>query len=326
MRRLQITKAEANEVNSVHFGEALLGGLNSVTELLQTFWKIEGKGIISEICRELVFVLAHASKLAAEYCVSSPDFEWNESIAKALSKAIGIVCYGEHLPLQDRVDRKWDELKCIPFETSWLSHDLALLAQRTFNCVVSTNVSLFSGWNKSEFSVRLLDEGSYNFFGVVLEKGYVAGCLSTEIEEELAYQWVLLKDALPKELSFGFPRRLSILRETPWYQKMHERHKKGTTQPVVFHGEDKCLEALLHFSRVCIVVGKESEVPTKFLYMALSVLMPLSQFCLNELLWETSVGKSSSRAATFQPWIAASGQENRQEPAPKKKRVRSLRS
>lgn len=306
VNRLQISSADcSNTSERPKFERELSGALASSFALLQRFWKIEAKGTISPTCRYIVSLHSQLFKIVAEYSLKCPDGSFVIFLAQEMTKFVGVVCLGEPLPVTDRVDRQLSELHFVPISTKWLSHDLSLVAQRTYNCLVSTNVSLFSGWHGSEFAVRLLDNEGYNFFGISSVNGLVTGCLQSRMEDEVASQWEMLEGTLAQDLTCGFRRKLTALREAPEYQAMKERYRAESCRQVILHAEDKCLELMLDFSRVCILAAKESGMSSKFLYMSLAILMPISQFCLNQSLWDCSIGRSSSRSVSLKPWVSA---------------------
>lgn len=276
--------------------------IDSLSKLLPVVWKVDSDGSISSTSSEAVDALsrsfrlfsAHAKNLAASRNVRSMEVLVNKMVKTAF-----ILCGASSLTINDHNEMLTTEFTTLPLQSSWLTPDLALLSRRVFNLCVATNVSLFSGWEPDEFSVRLLRGEGHNFFGITMDDGQVAGFVSDAIEAELVEQWELVQTRLPESFAFDFRAKLKTLRDSVWYKESRER--QATTEArhrIVFYGEDVALSALLSFSRVCLVFATDNVVNEKLYLIALSILLPVSQFCLNESLWDASIGQRAASGSS----------------------------
>jgi len=293
----------------------LFDAITSLSKLLPVIWCVEQDASISSACTDAIDCMARTFRLFSRYLQHQSHGHGEVRVEGAFTNMVQLVSILSGVPLKtgDTVQLSETALDAFPLPTSWLSPDLAALSLRTLNICVATNVSLFSGWESEEFSVRLLRGATQNFFGVVMDGGLVAGYVSESMEEELTKQWGLVRDHLAPSLALNFPAKLQALRGTEWYKATRNRyHSTREQHRIVFYGEDHALSALLSFSRTCLLtaIGNKSAKTggvEKFFVTALSILLPVSQFCLNETLWGASVGRQAA-ASTSAPreWQDAS--------------------
>jgi hypothetical protein len=176
----------------------------------------------------------------------------------------------------------------------WLPDMLEPLSLRVFNLCVATNVACFSGWCEWPFNFSLIRriQGS-NFFGIKIRDGFVSGTLSTFIENDLSLQWDLVRECWP-DLKVPFGEKLAALRKEEAYLVSKRRHDEAVDERVVSqNGENDAISILLWFSEMCLRKARRdmsSRSSIGLVLTALSIILPPSQFCLGEELWDSNIG------------------------------------
>lgn len=284
----------------------LVDAINSLTRLLPLIWNVGQDGSISAACVEAIDCLDRMFQLILKRKDANIESAYT-NVFKLVS-----VIIGSQLTISDNIQRSASELKTFPFPTSWLSADLSSLSLRAHNICVASNVSLFSGWENEQFTVRLLRGQKDNFFGVDMDGGVTAGHVSESVEDALTHQWDLVRQLVGTSLPFDFKTKLKTLRDTAWYNLSRQRYQNIRNKvKIVYYGEDRALSALMSFSCACLVnaISKKGNAGEgereKLLFVALSILLPVSQFCLNEKIWNTEIGTNVAAAvpaASSKPW------------------------
>jgi hypothetical protein len=282
---------------------ALVTAVNSLTKVLPVVWSVE-KGSINATCCEIVDSTACILNFIARQV---QDFATNddqlmvEELKRGITCLISVLYHSPSLTLADDVLRSTSAFTVPPFSaSSWLSPDLAALALRSFNLCAGFNITLFSGWEPEKFSLRLLRGTTFNYFGVSVENSVFAGYLTPSHERELAEQWEMATAlAPPLGRALDFSEKLRRLKETTWYKISRERYMTTQTKhSIAMYEEDRGISALLSFSRVCLKVAGQARRQDKTLFIALSILLPITQFCLNEALWDADIGRQDGSASS----------------------------
>jgi len=204
----------------------------------------------------------------------------------------------------ENVTESW---RYFPISSEWQTDEHMSLSKRSYNLCVSCSVSAFSGWEKSEFDLNLLrrNQGP-SFFGVNVKGVQVSGYLHKNVEVELASQWKLLEKLLPTLATIDFSNAINDVKQADWYVKAVENlESKFENVPISSFGEEHALNILVTYSRVCLLVAllEKDELRRQCLIKnAMSVVIPLSQFCLDQSLWDSNIGTSATRNDSISEW------------------------
>lgn len=167
-----------------------------------------------------------------------------------------------------------------PVKASWQSPDCRAISLAVYNLAVGCNVSLFSGWEREEFNLKLLRRRHGNrHFGVHIHDKRITGYLTKEAEDELLRQWQFLSDMLPVFPVLNFEERMYLVKEREWYRdEVEDRNQVVGDNPIAGFAEDKGVSIFLAFSSLCLHLAKsetKSPVRNRLLQLALSVLLPI---------------------------------------------------
>ena len=303
---------DSHKKEGISYARTFVNVVQNLSELFGFIWKVDRTARISTSCIETLEALSRAFSLLPTFSVqllnkNGKDFLFE--VIEKMSTSIGTMC-GEasSLCLKSEGEQDMEGLECFPFQSSWLSSDMQQLAVRSFNLCVATNVSLFSGWEKDEFNVRLMRHGNVpNFINISMNDVKVTGCLSTEYENSLSSQWKLIRKLLPPSFTFDFDHQLEIERESADYKESIERLKAAKSMHTIScHGEEEGLTTFLSFSHSCLILATELEdrrLAHHLLRISLSIIIPASEFCLGVVIWDSSIGNSAISSQTnFDDW------------------------
>jgi hypothetical protein len=201
-------------------------------------------------------------------------------------------------------DQEWNSL---PINTTWQAPEYRDISLRVYNLTVACNVSLFSGWEPEEFTFRLLRRRhGHKHFGVHLRERRVTGYLNSRMEGEIARQWCEVRKLLPAFPDVKFDERVNAIKESEWYKTEVEDRKttlEGTN--IARYGEDSAEELYLAFSSLCLHLASSEKKPmtiNRLLHTSLSILLPVSQFCVDDRLWDSDIGEAASSLSGFDEW------------------------
>lgn len=178
---------------------------------------------------------------------------------------------------------------------------------RTYNLTVACNVSLFSGWESDEFTFRLLRRRhGHKHFGVHMRERRVTGYLNSTIEDEIGRQWGEVIKLLPSFPDIKFNERVQAVKESEWYKtEVEDRKKSLEGTDIARYGEESAEELYLAFSALCLHLAsseKNTKVINRLLHASLSILLPVSQFCVDDRLWDSDIGEAASSLSGFDEW------------------------
>jgi len=189
-----------------------------------------------------------------------------------------------------------------PVTSNWQNKIHSTISKRAYNLCVSCNVSAFSGWESDEFVMKLLKrrKRGQNHFGVHVKGEYVAGCLNSSAEVELLDQWKLMRVTLPNLSGLRFREGITKIEKENWHvaSKAKMDDYGGCNDSIDVFGEGTALNILILFSRLCLIVAKKVEDEFReesLLKYALSIMLPLSQFALNQQLWDSPLGTEAAK-------------------------------
>lgn len=201
-----------------------------------------------------------------------------------------------------------------PISASWQASEYRRLSLRIYNISVGCNVSLFSGWEPEEFTLRLLRRRhGHKHFGVFLRERRIAGYLSNTLEDDITHQWDQIHAILPSFPDVKFAERLKAVRETEWYKtEKAEREKDENLQgsSVDRYAENEAGVFYVAFSGLCLQLAhseKNANVKNRLLQASLSILLPVSQFCLDDRLWNSDIGEAVCSLSGFDEWKLMTG-------------------
>jgi hypothetical protein len=230
-----------------------------------------------------------------------------------------------------------------PVESSWQSAEFRMLSICTFNFAVACNVSLFSGWESEEFSMKVLKKrfGDNRHFGVHIGDRRLAGCLPRTAQDELRRQWEswdAMQTAIPK---LDFCGKMKTVKRSEWFQsETKSREQTLRNGQIACHAEEEALELFLGYAALCkhlLRSETDERVSTRCQQLAMSILLPLvsplsnlifypkepsltrsfftiqfflplkSQFCLDETLWDSDIGEAATTLASYEEWQLLAG-------------------
>lgn len=209
-----------------------------------------------------------------------------KSILEQATILVSFLC-GDSIPFLGGASD--ESMKCLmsslsfPIDASWQPNEYRTLSIRAYNLSVGCNVSLFSGWENEEFTLKLLRRRyGHRHFGVHIRERRIAGCLPSVVEEELVQQWNKLGELEPAFPVLNVAEKLSHVKQLEWYRKEIEiREESGDGVAMASFGEDDALEILLRFSALCLhqaASEKDRTISNRSCQLALSVLIPVVSF------------------------------------------------
>jgi hypothetical protein len=267
--------------------------IDSISKFLPVAWRIGSDGSIEETS---VYVVDTFSRILHRYVDQTSklgiaqDKVHMANILNHSFEIVSVLCGNANLTITDTIVRLVPDLLVLPVHSTWLSPDLEALANMAINLCIGINVSYFSGWALESFSMRLMSgSGARNFFGITTDEGPIFGYLAEFVEEELAEQWELITTRYSSKVALNFTEKLERLKNTDLYKENRQKYKAAAqNHQISVYGEDCGLAALLFFSRLCLSI--EEPENDKLLVVALSILLPITQFCLRESLWDAKIG------------------------------------
>jgi len=156
-----------------------------------------------------------------------------------------------------------------------------MLSICTYNFSVACNVSLFSGWESEEFTMKVLKKkhGQHRHFGVHIGDRRLAGCLPRTVEDELKRQWELLAKMRPTYPKLDFDGKMKIVKQSEWFQAENKSRKETLSHvPIASYAEEDALELFLGYAAMCTHLSRsevDKRVSDRSQQLALSVLLPL---------------------------------------------------
>jgi hypothetical protein len=193
-------------------------------------------------------------------------------------------------PVPDLMKELWTDY---PVPSSWQSTAFSRLSQLTRNLCISCNAMAFSGWEKEDFSVRLLKRHSpRSYFGVRVRGTHVAGWLHAHQESSLENQWKIARSFLPSFRAEDFARTLSSTKQAEWLQSSIQLKSAFDTEDISNLGENFALDILLAFSYSFLkraTLETQNDAIDKSLQFSFSILLPMTEFCLDKVIWDKTL-------------------------------------
>ena len=174
-----------------------------------------------------------------------------------------------------------EESETFPVKSSWQPTEFRMLSICTYNFAVACNVSLFSGWEKEEFTMKVLRkrQGQLRHFGVHIGDRRLSGCLPNAVEDELTRQWNLLAKIQPTYPKLDFAENMKVVKQSEWFQaEAKTREETLRHAPITSYAEDDALHVFLSYAAFCTHLSqseKDERLSTRCQQLALSVLLPI---------------------------------------------------
>jgi len=316
--------------------------LSCVESIVPSVWSIESNGSLPPVCIEIVKIVAKCIRWFSTPVLKELSYSVLKRLVGQCTTIISFLC-GSSIPESDDIDEtnmtSLHESKSFPLTSSWQPTEFRVLSICAYNFAVACNVSLFSGWESEEFTLKLLKRryGRDKHFGVHIRGRRLAGCLPSIVEDELKRQWELMADMQPKIPKIDFSKKLSQVQQSEWCQaEIKSREGASGQSPIAKYAEKDALEFFLGYAAMSIHLSRSEtskRVSNTSQQLALSVLLPLSQFCLDETLWDSDIGEAAASIAGYDQWQLIHGDpkyepigENAREGSyPKRIRKRSIK-
>ena len=298
--RLRMTHllSSSGSNQSINSPALLLRSMQCLSKMIPSIWSCNADKTLSSRAMSVLMTAAAAFPFLAGR-IGETNAPEPEELLRCISTWLPVICSNEQMNLllfaKHVAENTFDE---IPFGWSWQSTDQYRLSLRCFNLAVGRNISYFSGWDPREFSGsphQLRRRSGPAFYGITTTDGCVAGYLSPHLLAEIRHQWHLLATSGQVIPAASVLHRLSLLPNNPWYCGLAESVEKVEQEnKIATFCEEEALAILLSFSRICL---KNTSIISNGVSHALSVLVPLTQFCLNEVIWRSRIGREAvSRA------------------------------
>jgi len=252
---------------------------------------------LPESSLDMVSILSQAVSVLVQAASSSEDQSLLDSIQVGSMKArhlVSTICHADSAPSKPLTYSNVGTWRSFPLPASWQNSFHEKISLRAYNLCVACCVSSFSGWEPSEFNLDQLRTTDVNFFGVTLEGPCVAGFLPKHVASAVAEQWEYMQGILPDLEVLPFRLHLDERKKMDWYGKVMRNLEKQSidSKKVSSYGEEDGVSALLSFSTLCLIAAEESEddVKDEFVKLAMSVLLPLTQFSIDRQVWQSAIG------------------------------------
>jgi hypothetical protein len=198
-----------------------------------------------------------------------------------------IVSYlcGNSIPELNNIDESemtlLDGTTTFPVQSSWQSAELRMLSICAYNFAVACNVSLFSGWESEEFTMKILKKryGENRHFGVHIGDRRLAGCLPRTVADELSRQWESWAKMQPTFPKLDFAGKMKIVKRSEWFQSETKSREETLRDGIIAtHAEEDALELFLGYAAMCTQLSRsetDKRISTRCQQLALSIFLPL---------------------------------------------------
>lgn len=286
-------------------------------------WVWESNSNLPPICIEIVKIVSRCIQWVSSRVLKELPYSVLKNLIGQCTTIISFFC-GNSIPELFDIDEtsitSLPQSESFPLSSSWQPTEFRVLSICAYNFAIACNVSLFSGWESEEFTLKLLNRkyGRDKHFGVHIRGKRLVGSLPRKILSELKRQWDLVATALPNLPKLDFSEKLRIIQDSEWSQENISR-KHGE---VAFtkYAEEEALQLFLGFSAICFQLSMSEtnkKVSNMSQQLALSILLPLSQFCLDETLWDSDIGEAAVTIAGYDEWHLLHG-DNKYQPIDEK--------
>jgi len=223
------------------------------------------------------------------------DLDAVEHVFRSLQKVVSLIFECEldlDHPSEQTKSINWTTL---PISSSWQDSKQQELSRMCYNFCVSLVVFQYHGWSKDEFTpAHLGNRLNPGFMGIRVHNGRVHGFISDETEIELCMVWAIASH-LQQLADIDLLECFRKVKSETWYEATMNQLKSLGDNEVSSFAEKEALCLLLMFSHFALRCGLacENECKGKLFEAAISVLLPLAQFCVTEDLWDSNIGKKA---------------------------------
>lgn len=229
--------------------------------------------------------------------------EHARTILSFLSGYGGVPDHQGSSTITNLIDESWASW---PLSASWQDEEYRPLSLKVFNLTVACNVSLFSGWETDEFTLRLLRRAhGHKHFGVHLrDDKRITGVMSLEIEKDICHQWSIVRTVLPQLPDFDLQKRLDGIKSTSWYKEEVDLREKAWEE-MTRYAEESAEKMFLAYSDLCLQMAVSEQNPlvvNRLMHTSLSILLPVTQFCVDRRLWYSDIGEAACTLSGFDEW------------------------
>eukprot|EP00536_Pseudo-nitzschia_multiseries_P002867 jgi/Psemu1/252068/estExt_Genewise1Plus.C_400030 len=290
--------------------------LTSIVNIVPLAWSIEGNGVLPPICVEIVKVLAKCIRWISTMVLDDLPYSVLKNLVDQCTIVVSYLC-GNSMSRVNDVEEKdmsiLEESITFPVTSSWQPTEFRMLSVCTYNFAVACNVSLFSGWENEEFTMKVLRkrQGQLRHFGVHIGDKRLSGCLPDTVQNELNRQWKLLAKMQPTYPILDFEEKMKVVKQSEWFQSETKTREKSLRHaPIASYAEEDALLIFLGYAAMCTHLSRaetDKKVSARPQQMALSILLPLSQFCLDENLWDSDIGEAATTLASYEDWQIMAG-------------------
>jgi len=191
-----------------------------------------------------------------------------------------------------------DSWQSFPVPSQWQSAVHSAISLRAYNLAIACSVSAFSGWEATEFTLKLLKnrKRGQNRFRVNVKGDLVTGILCSDTELEVSKQWKIVESLILNISSLDFLNVISKVKKADWYITA----EKDMNEPTYLFGEKDALKILLLFSRLTLILAKDKEDRQNEdnIKYALSIILPLAQLGLGVKVWDSTLGTEATKEET----------------------------
>jgi hypothetical protein len=163
----------------------------------------------------------------------------------------------------------------LPLPSSWQKDRDQLLSLRAYNLCVANSVSLFSGWEKIEFNLDLMQrKRKDNYFGITLREGRIIGHLPSDLKQQVSEAWLLVKEATGLDYNFSESHKKALDYLINENQLTFPKDIEAT---IAAYGERVALNFLVDYAKLClkVVSGGTLASNSRLIRSAMSCLLPV---------------------------------------------------
>ena len=306
------TRSDDTLVSSESNSLTILSSFTKLSKLISTGWKVHHKGSIESYCVDAITAISGFLKLYNDRISKNGSFNNEadcENVLHHLFNIFSTICGNVAINEEESNDEQLFDLTVIPMKSSWLTNDLESLSTKAFNLCVGMNISNFSGWQMEKYTLKSRSIVGYcSFFGVTTDEGPMSGYIPELLEREICKNWDLLHELYPGKVTSDLKRKLGLLTVSDWYKDTRLKYHTHEENHQIFEfGEDRGLLAMLDFANICLTYGDKRSNRNKLHAVALSILLPVTQFVLKEKLWDANLGNNSlNEGSDIQEWLDTS--------------------
>ena len=273
--------------------EALAESIRRCLPLLEEFWRVEDDGSIDSFAMDFLRTIGYSTQSVVHSSKVHSDTPGIAQLVDVMTDLVSMMSESSReLLLQVPEKSQFDKLGSFPFpRVSALFEQRKGVSRLAHNLAISLSVSYFSGWESSEFSVRLMRARSVpRFFGISSVDENTLVYVGDEVEDEICSQWALLVKLLPSASHLKIKAKLGAIRQHPKCIEMKERCVASKSSDIILFAEDSGFQLMLAFSRLCLLAAQSKTAASRStdIVNAVSIICPVTELVLGCKLWKAS--------------------------------------